>query len=351
MVNSLWYQDIAEQAHSLYSQSRKEEEKSMTKILNRVEKIKRSKSQSNSPTNSQYLQQNNYSYDSPNKNGKYCNNRDDISFSSPTLSDEMVIHNMRSSQNGFYHYDENNIRKLPKFLKQKSSSKKHKNGKTKRRTSSSTNIFNSIRNTLNEEIYHSLFLIVFNVQILLFAKMGTIFSLIAESLRYNLIAIIFDYIGTLIAFFLFCWQHAFLSFEYKWIMEGKQLKHRIKYFEERVPYFSGFGAPLTLMVLLAPQFISTGIYALTFPLFIIQAIESHPIYVTNEKISFWGITIISAKRDNTNDSKVMYKPLRFPVFATTKWLNYLIVWFCGNHFCCVRSILLFLQKCGKIFGI
>ena len=41
VVNSLWYQDIAEQAHALYSYSRKEEEKSMTKILHRVKEIQR----------------------------------------------------------------------------------------------------------------------------------------------------------------------------------------------------------------------------------------------------------------------------------------------------------------------
>ena len=139
--------------------------------------------------------------------------------------------------------------------------------------------------------------------------MGTIFSLIASSLSYNLISVVFDYIGSLIAFFLFCWLHAFLSFEYKWIMEGKDLKLRIKYFEERVPYFSGFGAPLTLMIFVTPQFISTGVYALTFPLFIIQAIESAPIYKPNpnENISLFGITIFEGKSNNGNKIK---KPIR-----------------------------------------
>lgn len=351
VVNSLWYQDIAEQAHALYSHSKKQEEKSMTKILHRVQELQRSKSVSNSPATSQDFST------SPLKNGHSSTSSSSFSFSSPTLQDDMVKHNMRSSQNGFYHYDENNMSELPKFLKSKSnpsglsrrSSKRHRNGRNRSKSKSNMNIFSSIRDTLNAEIYHALFLIVFNCQILLFSKLGTIFSLIASSLSYNMISIIFDYIGSMIAFFLFCWLHAFLSFEYKWIMEGKELKHRIKYFEERVPYFSGFGAPLTLMILIAPQFISTGIYMLTFPLFIIQAIESNPIYKPNpgENISLFGITIFKGRN---SDNKIK-QPLRIPVFATTQWLEYLIISFCGNYFCCIRSILVFLQKCGKLLGI
>ena len=337
----------------------------MSKIWH-LQEIQRSKSTSNSPATSQDFSANSYNNTplKPHKNGHRRNASSDhssdsssFSNSSPTLQDEMVKHNMRSSRNGFYHYDENNMGQLPKFLKSKSnpsgstrrSSKRHRNGRNRSKSKSNTNIFSSIRNTLNAEIYHALFLIVFNCQILLFSKMGTIFSLIASSLSYNIISIIFDYIGSIIAFFLFCWLHAFLSFEYKWIMEGKELKHRIKYFEERVPYFSGFGAPLTLMILIAPQFISTGIYMLTFPLFIIQAIESHPMYKPNpgENISLFGIIIFKGK---SSDNKIK-QPLRIPVFATTQWLEYLIISFCGNYFCCIRSILLFLQKCGRLFGI
>eukprot|EP01083_Nonionella_stella_P217180 779877_1 len=46
VVNSLWYQDIAEQAHLLYSASAKEEEKSMKKLLHKHEKIKYLRSKS-----------------------------------------------------------------------------------------------------------------------------------------------------------------------------------------------------------------------------------------------------------------------------------------------------------------
>ena len=244
VLSSLWYQDIANRAHSLYSQSRREEEEKIKKLLNQS-------------------------------------------------SDSEKI-------------------------------KKRKKGKK------NESFLIAIKQRLNEEIYHSLFLVVFNVQILCFSKIGSICSLIALSLNYELIAWTFDYIGSLIGFFLFCWQHSFFSFEYLWIMEGKTLKHRIKYFEEHIPYFSGFGAPLTLLVWISPQFISTGIYALTFPLFIIQAIESEPVY----------------KAPNAKS-----KPMRIPVFTATKWIQSLIIWFCGNHYCCIRGILRCLQKCGKVFGI
>eukprot|EP00484_Ammonia_sp_Unknown_P025784 CAMPEP_0197037180 /NCGR_PEP_ID=MMETSP1384-20130603/14450_1 /TAXON_ID=29189 /ORGANISM="Ammonia sp." /LENGTH=434 /DNA_ID=CAMNT_0042467445 /DNA_START=24 /DNA_END=1325 /DNA_ORIENTATION=+ len=333
VVNSLWYQDIAEQAHTLYSASRIEEEKSMSKLLhkmNRAKQIQRAKSSNHSPTGSS-------TYSSPLRNGhkhvhnnhhhnNHNNNNGSFSFSSPTLKDEMVKHNLSSSKNGFYHYDDNAMEELPaRFVRSKSSNsfKKLKSGKHKKSaSSSSSNVFYSIRNSLNEEIYHTLFLIVFNCQIVLFAKLGSILSLIASSLSYSLTSMLFDYIGFAIAFLLFCWQHAFLSFEYKWIMEGKELRFRIKYFEERVPYFSGFGAPLTLLVLLAPQFISTGIYALTFPLFIIQAIESNP-------VTSFGAEQKGQHHHHSNQSKhnlMHHKPLRIPVFTTTKWLQYVVIW-------------------------
>eukprot|EP01083_Nonionella_stella_P045489 122148_1 len=102
-------------------------------------------------------------------------------------------------------------------------------------------------------------------------------------------------------------------------MEGIPLENRIKYFEQRVPYFSGFGAPLTLMVLVAPSLISTGIYALAFPLFIIQAIESKPVCI-NENASAYVL--------NNKKSK-WKKPTRINIFGTTKLFQAVLIWFCG----------------------
>eukprot|EP01084_Bolivina_argentea_P155271 270584_1 len=257
--------------------------------------------------------------DSPSSDGFYSPKdikNDAFSFSSPTLKD--------TSKN--------------RFSNSNSSSQSHKQLKQDKQRSPG-NLLSSIHNTLNEEIYHCLFLIVFNVQILLFSKVGAMCSVIALRFEYESIAQLFNYIGLLTAFFLFSWQHSFLSFEYKWIMEGIPLDNRLKYFEQRVPYFSGFGAPLTLMVLVAPSLISTGIYALTFPLFIIQAIESKPVY-TNDNASILE-----------NEKRKWKKPARINIFGTTKLFQSILIWFCGNHFCCIRSVLICIQKCGKCLGI
>ena len=120
---------------------------------------------------------------------------------------------------------------------------------------------------MNQEIYHSLFLIVFNLEILLFSKIGFfIANFVSLVIDFEIIHYFFIYIGYLLSFLFLCWQHAFLSFEYKWIHEGIKLNDRTRWFEQRIPYFSGFGAPLTLVVLTSPALVSSGLYALIFPL-------------------------------------------------------------------------------------
>eukprot|EP00485_Elphidium_margaritaceum_P006652 CAMPEP_0202690388 /NCGR_PEP_ID=MMETSP1385-20130828/5387_1 /ASSEMBLY_ACC=CAM_ASM_000861 /TAXON_ID=933848 /ORGANISM="Elphidium margaritaceum" /LENGTH=392 /DNA_ID=CAMNT_0049345649 /DNA_START=1 /DNA_END=1176 /DNA_ORIENTATION=- len=313
VANSLWYQDIAQQAHFLFTQSRHEEEKSMTKLLQQMHKKQNKHIKSNLQRDS-LLRQRQSPVHIQHKNGSH------------SLPDK------------YHHYHQTwNNNKLPRDRDRSSSlssspSNELATAATNKNSRSSTNLLHSIQSSINEEIYHTLFLVVFNIQILVCAKLGTLLSMIAWSLSYPTASMVLDYIGTLVAFFLFCWQHAFLSFEYKWMMDGKPLHSRMKYFEQRVPYFSGFGAPLTLLVLIAPQFISTGIYALTFPLFIIQAIESEPIYKASNnnagEVTVFGYrwTLFASSSSRSSSSQELKKPLRIPVFATTQWLQYAVIW-------------------------
>lgn len=105
-------------------------------------------------------------------------------------------------------------------------------------------------------------------------------------------------------------------------MEGIPLEDRVEFFEQRIPYFSGFGAPLTLVVLCAPHFVSTGLYALIFPLFIIQAIESHPKMEMDSKF-LWQLKRKMGYSNKRKENRVLHKPMRIPVFCTTKVLYFL----------------------------
>ncbi|CAG8616819.1 4899_t:CDS:2 [Ambispora gerdemannii] len=73
---------------------------------------------------------------------------------------------------------------------------------------------------------------------------------------------------------------------YKWINKGWSLEQRISYFEERWAYFAGFGFLFTLVTFFANQFLSAGIFAVTFPIYIIMANNALPMPRKNESARF-----------------------------------------------------------------
>ncbi|ETO26367.1 hypothetical protein RFI_10771 [Reticulomyxa filosa] len=171
--------------------------------------------------------------------------------------------------------------------------------------------------------------------------------------------------------FFFCCCCCCTTKRYRWIFEKVPLPQRIKFFEERIPYFSGFGSPLTLLVLTTPHFIGTGVYMLIFPLFVIQAIESTPI--THKAASKRQLSLLSSwgrqtdapdnKMNETNamkgsaderreHAKHKKEPLmRIKIFAFTEWLQYALIVFCSKYFCLVKFWLKGLQWVGKIIGL
>ncbi|RHZ60299.1 hypothetical protein Glove_355g73 [Diversispora epigaea] len=92
--------------------------------------------------------------------------------------------------------------------------------------------------------------------------------------------------GPLISFMYFCWIYAYYSFEYKWINKGWTLEQRIEYFEERWSYFAGFGFTFTAITFFVDQFLSAGVFALLFPLYIIMANNALPMPRQNESARF-----------------------------------------------------------------
>ncbi|CAG8651569.1 4644_t:CDS:2, partial [Ambispora leptoticha] len=79
---------------------------------------------------------------------------------------------------------------------------------------------------------------------------------------------------------------ATIVFEYKWINQGWSLEQRIGYFEERWSYFAGFGFMFTVITFFVDQFLSAGVFALLFPLYIIMANNALPMPRHNENARF-----------------------------------------------------------------
>merc|ERR1711934_666690 len=67
------------------------------------------------------------------------------------------------------------------------------------------------------------------------------------------------------------WISAFYSFEYNWSIQGWTVEEKVSCFESRYAYFFGFGLPIALITAYFPFFVSNGLFALVFPLFIILA--------------------------------------------------------------------------------
>jgi len=75
----------------------------------------------------------------------------------------------------------------------------------------------------------------------------------------------------LVGFCSLCWMSAFYSFEYTWSIQGWRVEDKVKCFETNYAYFFGFGMPIALITAFFPFFVSNGIFALVFPMFIILA--------------------------------------------------------------------------------
>ncbi|CAG8547198.1 6137_t:CDS:10, partial [Dentiscutata heterogama] len=111
-------------------------------------------------------------------------------------------------------------------------------------------------------------------------------------------------IGPIISFMYFCWIYAYYSFEYKWINQGWSLEQRIGYFEERWSYFAGFGFLFTVITFFVDQFLSAGVFALFFPLYIIMATNAIPMPRHDERSRFSSLV-----------------PYRLRIFWVAKKLN------------------------------
>ncbi|EDW77617.1 uncharacterized protein Dwil_GK24596 [Drosophila willistoni] len=104
---------------------------------------------------------------------------------------------------------------------------------------------------------------------------------LVQSMLVNLVPV--KYVGSSLCFIHLCLLYSLYSFEYKWFNMGWELHRRLTYIEKNWPYFFGFGIPLTVLTNLSNSVIvSSCIFSIFFPLFILSGNEAKPIVDTTE---------------------------------------------------------------------
>lgn len=109
------------------------------------------------------------------------------------------------------------------------------------------------------------------------------FLVVAALLLQTSIISLIPLVGTGFSFVYTCWVYSLYCFEYKWALQGWDLERRFRHLETNWAYFAGFGAPCTLVTFFWPKFVSLGVFAVFFPLFVMVAFRSHaPLAATQQ---------------------------------------------------------------------
>ncbi|CEM11221.1 unnamed protein product [Vitrella brassicaformis CCMP3155] len=94
---------------------------------------------------------------------------------------------------------------------------------------------------------------------------------------YVLWCIVPGYLGVVVYALQSSWLASMYCFEYRWVSVLKwSACERLEYFESHWLYFAGFGMPLTLLYVMSPRFIDSGVFALIFPVCILLSITATP---------------------------------------------------------------------------
>ncbi|CAH0477242.1 unnamed protein product [Peronospora belbahrii] len=101
--------------------------------------------------------------------------------------------------------------------------------------------------------------------------------LVAFFLLQTVLSYLIPVVGPAMSFVHLSWLYSLYCFEYKWSLAGWSLERRLAHLEQNWAYFAGFGSPFTLATFFVPNFVSKGIFALLFPVFLLLAIACNPV--------------------------------------------------------------------------
>ncbi|KAK8864305.1 hypothetical protein IAR55_001552 [Kwoniella newhampshirensis] len=73
-----------------------------------------------------------------------------------------------------------------------------------------------------------------------------------------------------------CIINAYYCFEWTFTSKHWPLDHRVQYMQDRTAYMLAFGFPTTLLTSFGPPLVKMAIFALIYPFFVIQALQSRP---------------------------------------------------------------------------
>ncbi len=90
------------------------------------------------------------------------------------------------------------------------------------------------------------------------------------------------FIGTIAFLISSSWLSSLYIFEYVWSLLGLNQQQRLTYFSQRYLYMLGYGLPLALNGYFLPPLIRDAIFALLFPIFIINSVWAKPCKIETE---------------------------------------------------------------------
>jgi etoposide-induced 2.4 mRNA len=100
--------------------------------------------------------------------------------------------------------------------------------------------------SMSDQVYLLLLMFIFNVQ--------------------RTVMVYLPFCGNMLAQLHMCWLIAFNAFNYFWALKGYDTNRQFEIFETHWAYFTGFGAPATVLAWMFPYWISVGMGAAAFPL-------------------------------------------------------------------------------------
>lgn len=194
--------------------------------------------------------------------------------------------------------------------KQRSAAKAH-SGRTAKHDAEPKFSFEQWLTSMAEELYRQLISFTFFVQTELVGTVPSILCRVIVNVLYSKqyththsVEQLLQLLCTVLYTLHLSWYYALYAYDYKWSLAKLPLLQRLHHFEQYWAYYAGYGATSAVLTLVFPRYFNTGIFALTFPLFLILAIIAVP---------------VEQRGAPTSDTSGVAE---LPLFALSKTVNY-----------------------------